>query len=86
MTKRHIQFKKDPTSAIKRKIISKLNELEKQACIGSKLKHQLHLTSEYFPCFYGLLKINKDDVPLCPIVSRVGSVTYDIAKFLAFVL
>ena len=27
MTRRHIQFKKDPTSAIKRKIISKLSEL-----------------------------------------------------------
>ena len=27
-----------------------------------------------------------DNVPLHPIVSSVGSVTYDMAKFLAFVL
>ena len=65
------------------KIISKLNELEKQGCIDSKLKHQLYPTSEYLPCFHGLPKIHKDNVSLCPIVSSIGSVTYDMAKFLA---
>ena len=87
MTKRHIQLlKKDPSSAINRKIISKLNELEKQGCIDSKLIHQLYPISEYLPCFYGLPKIHKDNVPLRPIIRSVGSVIYNMAKFLAFVL
>ena len=63
-----------------------MNELQKQGCIDSKLKHQRYPTSEYLPCFYGLQKIHKDNLPLHPIVSSVGSVTYDIAKFFAFVL
>ena len=63
-----------------------MNELEKQDCIDSNLKHQLYTTSEYLPCFYGLPIIHRDNVPLRPIVSSVGFVTYDMAKFLVFVL
>ena len=35
------------------------------------------------PKFYGLPKIHKKDVPLRPIVSSIGSVTYGVAKELA---
>ena len=63
-----------------------MNELEKQGCIDSKLKHLLYPTSEYLPCFYALPKIHRDNVPLRPIVSSDGYITYDIAKLLAFIL
>ena len=39
------------------------------------------------PAFYGLPKIHKPDpVPVRPIVSSIGSVTYKIAKYVASVL
>ena len=38
------------------------------------------------PLFYGLPKVHKPDVPLRPIVSTIGSVTYDIAKHIASIL
>ena len=85
MTKRHIQFKKDHIFAIKRKIISKLNELEKQGCIDSKLKHQLYQTSEYLPCFYGSPKIHKNNVPLRSLLLALVLLLM-AAKFLVFIL
>ena len=38
------------------------------------------------PKFYGLPKIHKTGIPLRPIVSSIGSVTYGVAKVLAKVL
>ena len=38
------------------------------------------------PKFYGLPKIHKKDIPLRPIVSFIGSVTYGVAKALARIL
>ena len=38
------------------------------------------------PKFYGLPKIHKPDIPLRPIVSSCGSVTYGVAKELAKIL
>jgi len=79
-------LKKDPTSGIKRKIVSKLSEFEKEGVIDTKLKYQLYPTAENIPTFYGLPKVHKDSVPLRPIVSSIGSVTYNIAKHLAKIL
>ena len=39
--------------------------------------------SEYF---YGLPKVHKNNVPLRPIVSSIGSITYKTAQFLASIL
>ena len=54
--------------------------------IDIKLKHQLFPTSETIPTFYGLPKVHKASVPLRPIVSSIGSVTYNIAKYLAKII
>lgn len=35
---------------------------------------------------YRLLKIHKDGMPLRPIVSSIGSLTYDLSKYLATLL
>ena len=40
----------------------------------------MYPTGASFPKFYGLPKIHKKDIPLRPIVSSVGSVTYGVAK------
>ena len=34
------------------------------------------------PYLYGLIKIHKENIPLMPIVSTTGSVTYKLSKFL----
>lgn len=39
-----------------------------------------------FPKFYGLPKIHKKEVPLRPIVSSIGSITYEVAKYLKEVI
>ena len=40
----------------------------------------------HFPTFNGLLKIHKTNNPLRPILSSRGSVSYEVAKFLAKIL
>lgn len=76
----------DPTRAIKNKLIQTLKEWRKEERIPSYLYNQLYPTAENVPKFYGLPKIHKKDVPLRPIVSSIGSVMYDTAKFLAKIM
>ncbi len=38
------------------------------------------------PKFYGLPKIHKANAPLRPIVSSVDSVTYNVAKHVAYII
>ena len=54
--------------------------------IPDYLYSQLYPTAENVPKFYGLPKIHKKDAPLRPIVSSIGSVMYNTAKFLAKIL
>ena len=48
-----------------------------------KLYHKLHSTDATPASFYGLLKIHKDNVSLRPIMSAIGSLTYELSKYLA---
>ena len=56
-------------------------------CFGSDVlarsirSHKTQL--EYTPTMYGLPKIHKPDMPLRPILSSVGSFSYDCAKWLS---
>ena len=36
--------------------------------------------------FYGLPKIHKNNMPICPIVSACGTATYNTAKFISKIL
>ena len=76
----------DPTRAIKNNLIQTLKEWRKDERIPNYLYNQLYPTAENVPKFYGLPKIHKKDVPLRPIVSSIGSVMYDTAKFLAKIM
>ncbi|XP_072037413.1 uncharacterized protein [Amphiura filiformis] len=85
-TKTYTPLKRDPTGPCKSKVTAKLKELHEDGAIDVKLKLQLNPTAETIPTFYGLPKVHKANVPLRPIVSSIGAVTYDIAKFLAKIL
>ena len=76
----------DPTRAIKNNLIQTLKKWRKEERIPNYLYNQLYPTAENVPKFYGLPKIHKKDVPLRPIVSSIGSVMYDTAKFLAKIM
>ena len=67
----------DPTEAIKRKLNSLIAKANKNSTIFSKITG--HFEAGYI---YGNPKTNKDknNPPLRPIVSQVGTVTYDVAK------
>ena len=47
---------------------------------------RVYPTGSSVPKFYGLPEIHKKDVPLRPIVSSIGSVTYGVAKELSRIL
>ena len=50
------------------------------------LYHRIYPTTEEVPKLYGLPKIHKAGAPLRPIVSSIGSITYNAAKVLAEIL
>ena len=51
-----------------------------------KLYHKLDSTDSTPTSFYGLPKLHKDNVPLRPIMSAIGSPTYELSKHLANIL
>ena len=51
-----------------------------------KLYHKLHSTDSTPASFYGLPKIHKENIPLRPIMSAIGSPTYELSKYLANIL
>ena len=50
------------------------------------MKHQPYPTSVCLQCFYGLPKAHKDNVPNCPIIVSACSATYDLTKFMAYII
>ncbi|KAI8485712.1 hypothetical protein Bbelb_365460 [Branchiostoma belcheri] len=79
-------LKKDPTNKFKGKISSALKKLQTEGVLDRPTYLKLNPTTEQPPAFYGLPKIHKQSVPLRPIVSSIGSVTYELAGFLAKIL
>ncbi|KAI8478649.1 hypothetical protein Bbelb_436180 [Branchiostoma belcheri] len=79
-------LKKDPTNKFKGKIHDSLKKLEKEGALDRATYLKLNPTSEQPPAFYGLPKVHKQGVPLQPIVSSIGSATYELAGFLAKIL
>ena len=77
---------KDPTSKYKKELVSVLQDLEKEGGINRVEYRKLYPTTESPPKFYGLPKVHKKDTPLRPIVSSVGTITYNCAKLLAEIL
>ncbi|XP_072048289.1 uncharacterized protein [Amphiura filiformis] len=77
---------KDPTEKYKKELSVILNDLKSCGAIDFALKERLFPTECDVPKIYGLPKVHKTGVPLRPIVSSIGSVSYNSSRFLADIL
>ena len=73
-------LKSDPTSRIKSKLISLLKKIKTEGGIDDTQYKKMYPTGAVPPTFYGLPKIHKRGIPLRPIVSSRGSISYEVAK------
>ena len=76
----------DPTNRHKNKLISLLKSIKAEGGISETTYRKLYPTGATKPKYYGLPKVHKKDIPLRPIVSSIGSVTYETAKELSRIL
>ena len=78
----------NPTSGYRKKVCQFINKLHADEIINDNVKYNLIPPTEpSVPAFYGLPNIHKSDpIPLRPIVSSIGSVTYNLAKHLTKIL
>ena len=79
-------LKKDPTPKYTTTLVKKLQELKNAGGINDRTYRKLYPTSATIPRFYGLPKVHKSGAPLRPIVASRGSITYEVAKFIADIL
>ena len=78
--------KRDPTRVYKSKLVNTMKEWKRTNTMSDALYYKIYPVLEAIPKFYGLPKIHKDNIPVRPIESRIGSITYKTAKYLAMVL
>ena len=76
----------DPTSKYKNKLISMFKSIKAEGGISEAVYKRLYPTGAGSPKFYGLPKIRKEGIPLRPIVSSIGAVTYATSKELSRIL
>ena len=76
----------DPTSKYKNKLINMLKSIKAEGGISEAVYKKLYPTGAGSPKFHGLPKKHKEGLPLRPIVSSIGAVTYHTAKELARIL
>ena len=85
-TKTYEKLKKDPTPKFKKELVAILKSLKDNDSIDEKVWRQIYPTTDTPPRFYGLPKIHKGHIPLRPIVSSIGSITYHCSKHLAEII
>ena len=76
----------DPTNKQKNRLISILKNIKAEGGLTEEAYKSLYPTEAVSPKFYGLPKIHKPGTPLRPIVSSIGTATYNTAKELAKIL
>ena len=76
----------DPTTKHKNNLISLLKSIKAEGGINENTYRGLYPTGAGTPKYYGLPKGHKNEMPLRPIVSSIGSVTYETAKELSRIL
>ena len=79
-------LRRDPTLTIEKKVTKSLKLLHSDGHISDKLLDQLTPRYSDPPQMYGLPKVHKENIPMRPIVSTIGSPTYRLAKELARIL
>ena len=76
----------DPTFKYKNKLINMLKSIKAEGGITEAVYKKLYPTGAGSQKFYGLPKIHKEGVPLRPIVSSIGAVTYYTSKELSRII
>ena len=84
--KTYKKLKGDPTRKYKMELGNVLKELKDSKKLTPGLHKKLYPTVDQPPRFYGLPKVHKKNTPMRPIVSSIGTITYECAKYLADVL
>ena len=82
----YVEFKRDPTPALQRKLNRKLFKLKKTDAIDIRRYYRLRCPVPQPPKLYGLPKLHKPNIPMRPIVSFCGTPTYQLSKYLTTVL
>ena len=85
-TKTYRTVKKNPTSRIEKRLNSFVWNLFECKKLSFSMYKFLSSTDSALSRMYGLPKIHKPNLPLRPIVSFVGSATYELSKFLKNIL
>ena len=70
----------DPTNRYKNKLITLLKKIKTEGGMDDATYRRLYPSGASPPKFYGLPKVHKSGMPLRPIVSSIGSVTYETSK------
>ena len=76
----------DPTNRQKNRLISILKNIKAEGGLNEESHKRMYPTGAVSPNFYGLQKFHKPGIPLRPIISSTGTVTYNTAKELAKIL
>ncbi|XP_062713172.1 uncharacterized protein LOC134290144 [Aedes albopictus] len=76
----------DPTARVSRKIKAILDDWKENRYIDARTHRKLNVSNCNPPRIYGLPKTHKPGRPLRPVVSTVGSATYQIAQYLSSIL
>ncbi|XP_071484134.1 uncharacterized protein [Diadema antillarum] len=78
----------NPTNGYRKTVTGVINKIHKEGGFSDRQKQFLTPPTEpTVPGFYGLPKVHKPDpIPVRPIVSCIGSVTYSLAKHVANIL
>ena len=63
-----------------------MKKIKADGGLEDQLYKKMYPTGAVAPKFYGLPKIHKGDIPLRPIVSSRGSISYEVAKELSRIL
>ena len=76
----------DPTTKLKTRLITKLKKIKLDTGMDDITYRRMYPTGAVILKFYGLPKVHKENTPLRPIVSSIGSVSYGVAKEVARII
>ena len=79
-------IKGDPTSRLKNRLITILKKTKAESGMQDNTYKKMYPTGASPPKFYGLPKIHKKNIPIRPIVSSIGSVSYGVARELSKII
>ena len=79
-------IKGDSTNKLKNRLINILKKIKAETGMQDNIYKKMYPTGASPPKFYGLPKIHKKNIPLRPLVSSIGSVSYGVAKELSKII